>query len=80
MAEWTHITMFDRQYPPEKQAEGLAVQQAVVEGHCNRCGFLAQCSTDVNFRFPVFAWCFRRKAEILSEWRTAQKEGREHDG
>ena len=22
---WKHITMFDRQYSPEKQAEGLAI-------------------------------------------------------
>ena len=29
-----HITMFDRPYPAEKQAEGLAIHQAIVEGHC----------------------------------------------
>ena len=40
-----HITMFDRQYTPEKQAEGLAISQAIVYGHCDKCGFLSQCST-----------------------------------
>ena len=28
-----HITMFDRQYSPEKQAEGLAISQAVEVRH-----------------------------------------------
>ena len=27
-----HITMFDRQYTPEKQAEGLAISQAIDTG------------------------------------------------
>ena len=31
---YTHIAMFDRPYPPEKQAEGLAISQAIVDGHC----------------------------------------------
>ena len=30
---WKHITIFDRQYSPEKQAEGLAISQAIVYGH-----------------------------------------------
>lgn len=76
MTEWTHITMFDRTYPLDKQAEGMAVHQAVVEGHCGQCGFLARCSTDAGFKPPVFAWCFRRKADILDKWHEAtQKEG-----
>lgn len=36
---YTHIAMFDRPYPPEKQAEGLAISQAIVDGHCETCGF-----------------------------------------
>ena len=64
----THITMFDRQYPPDKQAEGLAISQAIVGGHCNKCGYLPQCSTQGSaFVFPPFAWCMKRKAEILKE-------------
>lgn len=63
-----HITMFDRPYPADKQAEGLAISQAIVGGHCDKCGFLQQCSTQGGaFRFPVFAWCMRRKAEILAD-------------
>ena len=34
MANWKHITMFDRPYPAEKQAEGIAISQAIVGGHC----------------------------------------------
>ena len=36
MEDYTHITMFDRPYPPEKQAEGLAISQAIVGGHCHK--------------------------------------------
>ena len=64
-----HITMFDRPYPADKQAEGLAIHQAIVEGHCDTCGFLPQCSTQDDFKFPVFAWCMQRKAEILADMR-----------
>lgn len=67
MEDYTHITMFDRPYPPEKQAEGLAVSQAIVGGHCHKCGFFPQCSTQDDFQFPVFAWCMKRKAVILRE-------------
>ena len=31
-----HITVFDRQYTPEKQAEGLAISQAIWTG-CHAC-------------------------------------------
>lgn len=52
----------------EKQAEGLAISQAIVYGHCDKCGFLPQCSTQGEaFQFPVFAWCMRRKEEILRD-------------
>lgn len=65
MSDWKHITVFDRPSPADKQAEGLAIHQAIVEGHCDTCGFLPQCSTQDDFKFPVFAWCMQRKAEIL---------------
>ena len=65
-----HITMFDRQYTPEKQAEGLAISQAIVYEHCDKCGFLSQCSAQgAAFLFPVFAVCMSRKAEILADIR-----------
>ena len=64
-----HITLFDRQYPADKQAEGLAISQAIVGGHCDKCGFLAQCSTQgKKFKFPPSAWCMKRKTEILKKW------------
>ena len=51
-----------------QQAEGLAISQAIVYGHCDKCGFLSQCSTQGEaFQFPVFAWCMRRKVEILAD-------------
>lgn len=64
-----HITLFDRPYPVEKQAEGLAISEAIVNGECDKCGFLSRCKSDKFFDFPVFAWCSRRKAEILAEWK-----------
>lgn len=65
-SKWKHITVFDRVYPPEKLAEGLAVNEAVVFGECDKCGFLEQCSSDDTFVPPVFAWCSKRKHELLS--------------
>ena len=66
--DYTTIVIFDREYPMEKQAEGIAVNQAVLTGACNQCGFLARCSTDDSFKPPVFAWCAKKKAEILANW------------
>lgn len=63
-----HIKIFDRPYPAEKQAEGLAITEAIHNGECNKCGFLSQCKSDESFVFPVFAWCSGRKSEILAEW------------
>ena len=67
MSEQKHITIFDQPYPADKQAEGLAISQAIMGGHCDKCGFFSQCSTQDDFQFPAFAWCMRRKAEILSQ-------------
>lgn len=72
--------MFDRPYPMDKQAEGIACQQAVMEGHCGQCGFRRQCSTDRDFKFPVFAWCSRRKAEILTEWKKPAQVAQREEG
>lgn len=67
MDEYKHITIFDKPYSMEKQAEGMAVHHAVAEGHCNECGFLGRCSADTSFRPPFFAWCAREKSKILEE-------------
>lgn len=53
----------------EKRAEGLAVSQAVLCGHCNKCLSLRRCESNVNFRPGPFAWCMVRKREILRSWR-----------
>ena len=71
--DYTHITVIAGQYPAETQAEGIAIGEAVAKGHCNNCGFLNVCSTNDTFKPPIFAWCSRRKAEILKSW-----EGREN--
>lgn len=69
MGNHTRIVIFDElDYPKEKQAEGLAVSEAIVTGKCNECAFLKKCESDSNFQFPVFAWCYQRKLEILKEW------------
>ena len=63
-----HIIVFDRSYPREKQAEGLAISEAVASGKCDKCAFLKQCTKDRDFEFPVFAWCQQRKHQILKAW------------
>ena len=69
MDKWTQTTLFDRPYPPEKRAEGLAISEAIVGGHCDECAFLANCITQRTFKFPATAWCMKRKAKILKKWR-----------
>lgn len=64
----SNVTIFDREYPREKQAEGIAISEAVAYGKCDKCAFLKQCQTDSNFQFHVFAWCHQRKHQIMKEW------------
>lgn len=54
--------------PPEKQAEGLGVQAAVILGECFRCKDYARCSTDETFVFPAEAACMVRRDMVLKEW------------
>lgn len=56
----------------EKQAEGLAISQAVLCGHCNKCPSLKRCESDTTFFPGPFAWCMVRKREILRNWRKNQ--------
>ena len=63
-----HITIFDQSYPREKQAEGLAISEAVLTGKCEKCPFLNKCERDRNFEFPIMAWCQKRKNQILESW------------
>lgn len=61
------ITIFDKQYPDEKNAEGLAISWAVNSGACDRCRWLVDCENDDSFRFPKEAPCMKKKAEWLNE-------------
>lgn len=70
-----NIMVFGRPYPAEKQAEGLAICEAIHNGECNKCGFLSRCKSDESFVFPAFAWCSRRKDEILAEWYRMSDDG-----
>lgn len=70
--EHKNVTIFDRPYPKEKQAEGIAISEAVATGKCNVCAYLQTCESDRAFVFPSLAWCQCRKRQILKEW---QKDG-----
>lgn len=65
MADFTHITIFDKPYSLEKLAEGRAVSLAVAYGACNICKYVCDCMKDEKFSFPADAWCTNTKAEIL---------------
>lgn len=67
MAE-TYCTAFMEDLPPEKQAEGLGVQAAVILGECFRCKDYARCSTDETFKLPADAACMVRRDMVLKEW------------
>lgn len=69
----TNITIFDRPYPADKQAEGLAVQWAVMSGACDKCRSLKRCESDATFVFPSGAACMVRKGEILQEMEAAHE-------
>ena len=59
------ITIFDAPYPAEKQAEGIAVNWAVLSGACNTCPYLSRCESDESFFPHSNAACMVRKDEIL---------------
>ena len=63
--EMTVVTIFDRPYTPEKQAEGQAVSWAVANMLCFKCGHYFRCSVDTTFVPPEDTFCMRKKAEIL---------------
>lgn len=61
----TYCTAFMEDLPPEKQAEGLGVQAAVLLGECFRCEHYARCSTDETFVFPANAACTRTLSDCI---------------
>ena len=68
MRNHKHVTIFDKPYPMATQAEGIAVSEAVMDGHCNACGDIGRCSSSELFIPPASAWCMKRKAKILKSW------------
>lgn len=67
MAEM-YCTAFMEDLPPEKQAEGLGVQTAVLLGECFHCEHYARCSMDEMFVFPENAACMVHRDGFLKQW------------
>lgn len=74
MAE-TYCTAFMEDLPPEKQAEGLGVQAAVILGECFRCKDYARCSTDETFVFPAEAACMVHRDRVMRDWGLLDEDG-----
>ncbi len=64
---YTNIHIVDKPYPPDKMAEARAVNWAVLSGACDKCGALAQCSTNSNFKPAAFFPCMIKKTEFMKE-------------
>lgn len=64
----SRITIFDKAYNREKNAEGLAIGAAVLNGECDTCPSVADCSSDGSFKFPADAACMIHKRKILQSW------------
>ncbi len=62
-----NMVVFDKPYPTEKIAEGMAVNWAVVNGACEECINLNQCASERDFKFPIDSPCMIKKAQILKE-------------
>jgi hypothetical protein len=62
-----NIAIFDRLYPMDKQAEGIAVAAAAATGVCDMCEFFQECISNKNFVFPKTAWCSKKKEEIIDD-------------
>lgn len=69
MTDWKHIFVYGRPHSDDDQANGTSISQAIAEGHCANCRYLQSCANDDSFRPPVFAWCMKRKSEILAGWK-----------
>lgn len=63
-----NAVIFDRIYPEEKQAEGIAIAWAVTSGACTSCRLRYRCEVDPDFVFPKAMVCMVKKQEILKEW------------
>ena len=63
-----NVVIFDKPYSADKQAEGLAISEAVVNGWCNKCRLRYRCECDPDFVFQPDCPCMVRKKEILAGW------------
>ena len=63
-----NLVIFDKPYPIDKQAEGIAIAWAVTSGACNLCRLRSRCECDPDFTIPQDRACMIRKKEILQEW------------
>lgn len=68
MTEHNSTVLFVDEYPADMQAEGIAINHAVLSGACNSCRYLLRCCSDDNFKLPADAACMKIKAEILRGW------------
>jgi len=64
-----NIVIFDKPYSLEKQAEGMAVAEAVVKGWCENCRLRFRCECDPDFVFQPDCPCAIRKKELIEEMR-----------
>lgn len=65
-----NVVIFDKPYTADKQAEGIAIAQAVANGWCYTCRLRFRCECDPDFVFPGDMACMKRKREILEFWRS----------
>lgn len=63
-----NIVIFDKLYPKDKQAEGMAINWCLLHGKCHACRDLVRCQVDPDFTPPKYSACMIRKRKILREW------------
>lgn len=68
MAGETNILIFDKPYPKDKQAEGMAINWCILNKKCDACPDLMRCQFDPDFELPKYSACMIRKRKILREW------------
>ena len=73
MDDMMFVTIFDRPYSMDKQAEGQAVSWAVATNACGGCYYLRECERIETFVPPHTAACMKKKAEILERMKEKQK-------
>ena len=44
---------------------GIAIQNAILNGECEKCKYLKQCENNKDFNFPDDSWCFNKYKEMM---------------